>query len=159
MYWWNIDALIDDLKRKKVSTIEKLKYFLGFWILGIVLYYLTLLVYEKISPKLLLTEGVLIASITFIGIIQCYKINTQGDNKEFIERVICLNWPITVQIFVFVTIVYVLLEFSIGYFALGDGLWQQIVDFLIVILTEAIFFGWLYASIKSVAHARRKSKQ
>jgi len=34
--------------------------------------------------------------ISAVGLIVCYRTNRRGDDKEFIERVMCIGFPITV---------------------------------------------------------------
>jgi len=58
--------------------------------------------------------------ISAVGLIVCYRTNRRGDDKEFIERVMCIGFPITVFamiILVAVSILYyptMLLVFKIN---------------------------------------------
>ncbi len=36
--------------------------------------------------------------LVVLGILLCFKTNYDGDNKSFVMRFICLNWPLTVRI-------------------------------------------------------------
>lgn len=40
----------------------------------------------------------LILCITFVGILWLYRTNAKGDKQEFIERFICLSFPIAIQL-------------------------------------------------------------
>jgi hypothetical protein len=39
-------------------------------------------------------------AITVAGILSCYSVNKHGDNRDFIARMICLGWPVGIQVIV-----------------------------------------------------------
>ena len=82
MYFWKVDSLVDDFKQNKVTQKEEFKYILLFSIL-------TLL---GTDPFLSIDSTYnfydtlnLILSIIIIvaGVYYCFKINSDGDNKDF----------------------------------------------------------------------------
>ncbi len=85
MYFWNINALVKDLREDKVSEKEKLKYYLFISILGVALPH-------SIDLFTILDIGVLI-----IGTYLCYEVNSKGDNRYFIDRMICLGVPLSLR--------------------------------------------------------------
>ncbi len=97
MYLWKIEKLVDDFRQNKVSQKEQFKYLLLFTIF-------TLLcsdpfLYVDMSNNYYDTlQSVLILVITVFGVYYCYKINSQGDNKEFMIRFICLGLPAVIRI-------------------------------------------------------------
>ena len=121
MYWWNIKALANELKAKKVPQLEKFKYFFAVSILTSVFFELAILVPVLEETAMLDVIGSLIyLLIVALGIIVCYKANKKGDNKEFIDRFICLSWPIGVRLAI-IFIVVLILYFILGYNLFGDA--------------------------------------
>ncbi len=85
MYLWNINALVKDLREDKVSEKEKLKYYLFMGILGMALPH-------SVDLFTILSIGVLI-----IGTYLCYEVNSKGDNRHLIDRMICLEVPLSIR--------------------------------------------------------------
>ena len=108
MYIWNSSKLVEDLRSDTVTEKEKLKYVL-FWVVG------TMIVsdplfhfdYEYVLNDAILSLVMLVVSIA--GTIYCYKVNKNGDNKDFISRYICLSIPVGIRAFVII-IQYLLLS-------------------------------------------------
>ncbi|MBX7146821.1 MAG: hypothetical protein K1X44_05890 [Alphaproteobacteria bacterium] len=53
-------------------------------------------------------------AIIFFGTILCYCANAKGDNKEFIERYICIGFPIAVQVFILEVVLIGIINFTTG---------------------------------------------
>lgn len=51
--------------------------------------------------------------ICVLGIVICYKTNKAGDDKEFIERIICLGLPVGIRAFVFYILFMLTVEISL----------------------------------------------
>ncbi len=98
MNFWRYDELANRLKAGKVSEKEKFYYFFIFMLF----WYLNTLPsvsqsfgnVDKINIWLSLIS---IALLTF-GLSCVYKVNKKGDDKNFIERIICLSFPIGVRL-------------------------------------------------------------
>lgn len=97
MYLWKVDSLVDDFKSGKVSQYEEFKYMLLFTIamafasdpaINVGASYN---LYDTIS-------SVLMICISVVGIYSCYKINTSGDNRDFIVRVMCIGLPVMIRV-------------------------------------------------------------
>ena len=121
MYWWNIKALAKELKAKKVSQLEKFKYFFAISIVAVV--YLEFVYLVPLLEELTTLD--VVGSLAYIflvvlGTIFCYKANKEGDNKEFVDRFICLSWPIGIRIaaILIATLVLILI---VGYSIAGDA--------------------------------------
>lgn len=115
MYLWKVDSLVEDFKTDKVTQWEEFKYMLLFSVL-------TVITYEPLSCNVSAynyydyIDSVLAVAITIGGVYYCYKINKEGDNKNFIARVICIGLPVAVRIsvlFILVLFLYTGLELAI----------------------------------------------
>lgn len=85
MHFFNVNAVARELKANKISEHEKVKYFFGLSLIEALAY--------GGSNILIWLLGILI----FIGgFYFAYRANKQGDNKNFIERYICLSFPIAI---------------------------------------------------------------
>jgi hypothetical protein len=91
MYWWNMSKLADDLREGKVNE-QRLKYYLATflsWSVSVLLFLYCSHPFEIVH----LIPVCLNMVVTIIGIVSCYKINKDGDGKDFIGRMVCLGWP------------------------------------------------------------------
>lgn len=109
MYFWNVNALVQELKTGTLTEYEKMKYFLAMTLLqlfslmnGPAFVQFMPLTNSEVLVQLL-CFGVIVG-VTVWGIYHCFIINKHGDNKNFIERIICLGFPIGVRIMVFFSI-------------------------------------------------------
>jgi len=91
MYFWNVKQLTEDLKEGKVSQKEKFKYFFVFMLLSSFVSEFAVLIDE--INRFSVIEGLTVIFITMLGVVFCYRINVKGDNKEYIDRFICLSFP------------------------------------------------------------------
>lgn len=118
MYLWKVDKLVEDFKSGKVSQKEELKYMLLFTVLMTLgsdpLLYVgsSYNKYDSISTILLL-------AISVLGIYYCFKINSAGDNKDFIVRVMCIGLPVVIRILVFFIPIFVLVAVLEGLLSEG----------------------------------------
>ncbi|RLA75284.1 MAG: hypothetical protein DRG11_01915 [Epsilonproteobacteria bacterium] len=97
MYLWKIDKLVDDFRQKKVSQKEQFKYLLLFTIFTLLCsdpFLYVGLPYNNYDTL----QSILILAMSVFGVYYCYKINSQGDNKEFMIRFICLGLPAVIRI-------------------------------------------------------------
>ena len=161
MYWWNIKALANELKAKKVSQLEKFKYFFALTIVVVVigeLSYLFPLIEKPNSLDIL--DSLAYIAVTAFGILACYKANKRGDNKEFIDRFICLSWPIGILLFV-IFMISAVFYLIIGYSIAGDAFFDQpttLFDVLIFIGIEIAFYLWVRKYILYVSGAVKSKK-
>jgi hypothetical protein len=107
MIFWNYLELAT--KINNISEREKLSYYL-FTIAFYFCYHLLLInsSYTKQNIILHLTCFLLDVFICF----RCYKINSLGDNKNFIERYVCLGVPIYIRSSVFSLIIFLVIYFG-----------------------------------------------
>ncbi|MDD9334652.1 MAG: hypothetical protein PV347_01150 [Rickettsiaceae bacterium] len=84
-------------KNNAVSSKERFWYFMIRLIIGIVILKLPLNVQVDVY-KIVLSLGCAV-----IGTIICYNTNKAGDDKEFIERCICIGFPVMIRTLVYLT--------------------------------------------------------
>ncbi len=130
MYFWNIDGLVQELKAGTISEYEKMKYLLATTLLQ--LFSLMngpgFIQFMPVTNTEVLIQSLffgIIVGVTVWGIYHCFIINKQGDNKNFIERFICLGFPVGVRILVF--------------FSIGLLLWIIFGLFLILFLNKTAY--------------------
>lgn len=96
MFFWNVNTLSSQLRKNQISEKEILKYFIGLIILDAV---------SAIHPPSL---SVVYAKYQFIhisifllidvlGAWFCFDANRRGDNKEFLNRMICLSFTSSIK--------------------------------------------------------------
>ena len=140
------------------------------------MYYLTIFVAWNIAIALFTYAGDLVGfhrllslaanlTVGIIGIILCYRVNQSGDNKDFIPRMICLSWPVCVQLVVIVSalsIVPALLSASLGHESLSttpDKLWASWSQSWSTPFLYLICYYWiLYGLIAQIAHPEAAKK-
>lgn len=148
MYFWNTNALARQLKSRTLAQSEKLKYLLA----TITLYALSLEILPIISSprsSLGIIQSITSVTLAFVGTLLCYKVNSRGDNQEFIDRYICLGWPLTVKIFLLCLAIYVV-YIVIGVAIKGEDFEKSLdspsVFDLIFTALIAIIFYWRLAT-------------
>ena len=95
MYILNYKQLAEDLRDHKVSEREKLYYIIGTVVLSTPLLIPSAPAnHNDITGELV---GIFILILlTILGTIFIYHKNQQGDGKNFIERYVCLSFPISI---------------------------------------------------------------
>ena len=93
MYWWNVDALAAELREDATSEQDKMGYLLA----DTVITGLAFLVPRPWSP-VQFVAGLMGLGISAFGILLCFEANRRGDGKRFVERFVCIGWPITVRV-------------------------------------------------------------
>ena len=97
MYLWKVDSLVDDFKSGRVPQKEELKYMLLF----------TIAMAFASNPALYIGSSynhydtiisVAVLGISIFGVYYCYKINSGGDNRDFIVRIMCIGLPVMVRV-------------------------------------------------------------
>ncbi len=148
MYFWKVNALVEDLKNQRVSQRQKMYYYLADTVLAFIAIYTGSLVASK--PNVLTAiEFLLGLSITVTGVLLCYEANRQGDDAEFIDRMVCLSWPIMVRLIVIMPIIY----FTYALLFLGENVPEEtgIADVLFVSFFTVYYYKWLHSCILKVS--------
>jgi hypothetical protein len=143
MYFWNTVALARELKSKSLSQSERMKYYLASSTLYTFIYEIN--GYFNTSPSLIsIVQSVATIVATVIGITLCYRVNARGDGQEFIDRFVCLSWPILMRIIVGFSLFYLIYYLS-GTIIGGDRFEKfnestTSVDVLLSLFFEAVFY-------------------
>lgn len=149
IYIWDIKSLVKDFKEGKVSQHEKMKYFfitsLGMLIILLSSNYLPL--FNEINPLAAFIDVSLQLIIFITGFILVYKSNKSGDNKSFIDRFICLSFPIGVRLFVFAIILFIIFE--------SLNLANEYTDAIIPNFISIIYYFYLRKYILEVAGVKK----
>ncbi len=110
MYWWNVSKLAGDFQQDRVDEKERFKYYLAY--VTVVMastelgYYL-----GRTFTVLSFIDSAATIAISIIGIVVCYRVNQNGDDRDFIGRMICLGWPIFIKLTVLLVIGYLFFFF------------------------------------------------
>ena len=103
----------------------------------------------------LIASDVLILAITGIGTAVCYRTNRSGDDREFIERFMCIGWPVLMQMlllfFLLILVVVLCLLVASFFFASVEDLLHPIFNPLGVVLVGGYFYWRLNSSMKIAA--------
>jgi len=159
-YCWKVNTLADDLIRNNLTEFEKLKYLIATFIA-----YETLILTATPSSEnqfnLRIIQFCLDVLFITLGTIVCYFANKNGDGKNFLERYICLSWPVGIRVFVFLAIVIIvpMIPFSIFSVELFPTMFSDENIYLTIIPTFVfyIFYFWrlrkwiIYVSINGKA--------
>ncbi len=85
MYFWNVQALVQELKDRAVPERDKFYYYL----LTVIM-----ILMQPITEDVNIYAKVFRLAITIWGTWSCYQINKSGDNYSFIERMFCLSFTL-----------------------------------------------------------------
>lgn len=99
MIFWNTQKLSDALREGRVTTAQSALYLAANVLIWSLLVELAAHVQ---TPKNILDYVLTAVSISsaIFGTWICYRANARGDNRDFIERYVCLSLPITVRVLV-----------------------------------------------------------
>jgi len=156
MNFWRYDELASRLKAGKVSEKEKFYYFFIFMLC----WYLSSVPHisqsfnnvDKINIWLSLISLIL---LTF-GLSCLYKTNKKGDDKNFIERVVCLSFPIGIRLVAFSIPVFSI-AFIIGTYGANMAVYMKLgVGYGIAFMLY--YYYALYHGIKIAAGKQHTGK-
>ena len=149
MYHWNIADLVEDFRNNEVSEKDKFNYYVATSLM-VALVSSAFLGSSETSTTLDYFSDFCELLITYFGIQYVYQINAgQG---SFIERVICISWPLMLKFIVYSIIAYI----PVAILGAGTQLHptpagKSFLDFLmnaVFILTEILFYWRLGYWIK-----------
>jgi len=149
MFFWKTKKLRNELITGSVSEKEKMKYLLATMTLYAVSGQLG---GSDISGGYFLAETLSIIFVTIIGILVCFDANSQGDGKDFIERFICISWPIAIKIttltMIFLVLILLLLGIDIDFSETSKG---SVIEIFILIMFEVIYFWRIKVHLAFIA--------
>lgn len=113
MHLLNYKQLARDLRDNKVSEKQKLQYFIALAVITTIGSFAPSVDYVGNMPMLIV--DILIAIIGLFMMIMLYRQNQNGDGKHFLERYICLSFPMLVIMFMVIFIISTLFWFIVGF--------------------------------------------
>jgi len=154
MHIWNTKALAAELKSGELSQHERFKYLILFIVLLFVSIDLSLYLPEEPLYILDVVNTLYYIIATIVGLILSYRINKMGDNKEFIDRFICLSAPIyfkLIVIFFCIILLFLILSDSISYYTSDESLEESLwLDAILSMIFQLIYWwriihhiGWI----------------
>jgi hypothetical protein len=154
MYLWKTKALVSAFREGTLSEAERFKYLLVFVLINAVA--IEVLWYVSEPPSLInILSSSLTMVIPLLGTIYCYKVNRQRDNREFIDRYICLGIPIGIRIVVLFLVMLGLILLA-GIVLLGDRFDYYLdqttwLDLVFVACVEVAFYWRLSGNIRLIS--------
>ena len=156
MYWWNVSKLAENFREDPVDEKERFKYYLA-----------TVIVWTAFSQLsshagstfkfVELVYAIVMVTGTIVGTIICYRANSSGDNTDFIGRMVCLSWPISIKIFAFFVTVGFVFLFIGGILTGGDissGSAGDIFFVVAAILVWICYYRMLYKYVRIIASSK-----
>lgn len=165
MYWWRIEPVKREFAAGGPPETDKLKYFVLTLTLYVVLGELGYLVAESDAEARLTpvdwASSFLYIAATVVGTYYCYRCNAAGDGRQFIERFICIGWPVTVRFSVLVVLAFIavaLLTLAVAEDALDAFLEMEILFLVITVVLEVVFYWYFGRQINDTATRRAQPK-
>jgi len=155
MYLWKVDSLVEDFKSGNVSQKEELKYMLLFTIAITLASDPALYVgssynyYDTLSSALVL-------GISIFGVYYCYKLNSSGDDRDFIVRVMCIGLPVMVRILVVMLPVFIIGVILEAIFLYPKSLYEETyentpIQVTLISVFITAYYWYLSTKIKAVS--------
>lgn len=173
MYFWNVSELTKRLKNNTLSAYEEAQQYFAsllLYTIGIGLPHTESL--HNLDSALmgwLPTLGNIL--VLLCGIAYCYNINKTGDNKDFIKRMVCLAFPISLRITICaLTIFFVIAGFvshlfyeihpqattfhisATPYFRDETTIFGTIFDALYTLFWVTIYYWYTGKQLRKIAH-------
>lgn len=149
MHFFRDKELALRLKNNEVPSKEKLLYLLFY----IMLINLSSFPIERVKVEAADVYCWLIGTILYIiGIAICYRTNSLGDNKEFIERLICLIFPVSIRVAIISLMIFCpLLLISVFILKL-----YPLISLNVALAGETIIYGFFF--VVSICYYFRLNK-
>lgn len=162
MYFWNSNALAGEMTTSALPQREKMKYLLAWTLFNTIAVQNALWTVEAVT-WFTIAKALLVIAINLVGVLACYAANRRGDDADFVERFICLGWPIifkiTVVMFVGTAALLAIKEIfdicTVPYLETWEA-GATLEVFLLTIAAEVIYFLWLKSLIARVSAARMR---
>jgi len=108
VYFWKDKELAKRLHENAIPQKEQVKYFLIYCILTTLLMSATANFHawhtaEQLSIFDYITD-IVVLSVGVASVLICYRINSRGDNVDFIARWMCLSFPASIRMLAFMLI-------------------------------------------------------
>ena len=150
MYLWKVDSLVEDFKSGKVTQKEELKYMLLFTIAMALASDPILSMGDSYNYYDTLNSTQTLG-ISILGIIYCYKINSRGDDRDFILRVMCIGLPVMVRVLAVMIPVFVAASFVEVFYIYPESVYEETVEntpIQVALVPIFMFAYYWYLSVK-----------
>jgi hypothetical protein len=148
MYFFNVKKLSEELKLKTVTQRQKMMYFIVIFFISPVASPTAYIdVYNSPQDLAIALPSFV---INILGIYICYKANLQGDNEEFIVRMVCLNLPIIVRL----TVLYMILAIPIQ-IIMRDS--SALLVVMLDLILPVIYYAWVRNILFKISDHTRSS--
>jgi hypothetical protein len=97
MYLWNTKALRAELRSGALPQRERMKYYLVFVVLSSIAAEVGYYVPQPVTAPTIAGSFTLVLG-SALGTYLTYRVNRRGDDREFIDRSVCLGLPIIVRL-------------------------------------------------------------
>jgi hypothetical protein len=146
MYLWKVDKLVGDFKSGRVNQKEEFKYMLTF---SVLLVFITdPILYIDYSYNINdIANTVLSLAISVWGVYYCYKINSAGDNKDFIVRVMCIGLLVGIRLLVTFFSIFLLLCVFMANVVYEASAYRAVV----IGILSVLYYIYLSKKIKAVS--------
>lgn len=159
MFWWRITPLKEQLLSGGPSQSDQMKYLLATLAFYVIAGEAGFLAAEA-DPEATLRLTDWISSLVFIvctcfGTYYCYRRNLAGDGRRFVERFICIGWPVSIRFFVFLLVA--LVSLGVADHLIGGEASEPLFESGVIaftILAEVIFYWYLGSHIHDIATQR-----
>ncbi|PSW46009.1 hypothetical protein [Photobacterium leiognathi] len=139
MYFFNLKALLLDLKHNNVTERESALY--------VVIPVMIMMGYSYFSPQLDGLESLVDNVIFLINFIILFLVNGGNNGKNFLIKYFSLNWVVGWRVAVFYLIPFALVFFGLMYFVFPDFLKHDTYGLLLFSITFEVFY--LFFMIKA----------
>lgn len=123
MYFFRDRALAERFRKNEVPSWERFRYYILILILVTIISTKTIAHYwaTQLNIWAIAIDAALLF-LTVIGTYLCYTTNSKGDGREFIERMVCIGFPVLVQMLLLTLVFSVLATFIVGFvYGLDEG--------------------------------------
>jgi uncharacterized membrane protein (DUF485 family) len=111
------------------------------------------------SPLSTAVTWLAMAAVNAAGVLLCYEANRQGDNREFVNRLVCLSWPITIRVTVLFVVPVLVTVFAAAWWCSWPGSecrWSvnpeaELVPLLFGFVVPTLYYARLRSHLRWVA--------
>jgi hypothetical protein len=155
MYLWKVDSLVEDFRSGKLSQKEEFKYMLLFTVLMVLVSDPALHIGHSYNYYDTLISA-LILGISILGTFYCYKINSSGDDKDFIVRVMCIGIPVMIRVLAVMIPVSTVVGILEAEFIFPESLDEETfettpIQVVLISIAIAVYYWYLSIKIKAVS--------
>ncbi|PYV90812.1 MAG: hypothetical protein DMG05_09145 [Acidobacteria bacterium] len=89
-------------------------------------------------------------AIAIVGILLCFTANGGGHGRHFIERFVCLDWPVGIRVVVYMLLPLIVLAILAGVVE-GAGRGYSVLTFAWGVVVGLWFFLWIRRKLIAIS--------